>query len=459
MVEFDLERGEQRRNESRRRLNTREIPLTRLLGFGMLLVALAISGPSTGLGLYAAVVVGYALGSWALLAWLYRPEARLDLGLVFLMLDVPLFCLALPQTGGAASWFALALLLRVADQIPAGTRRVALFCHWTVLCYVGVLVLSSPLGEVLWRAALLYLAGLYLVLASGSAERARASHADTLRYARELLASQRPLVDYIGLLSTETDTVLRSLKTLRDQHQLDQQLTGQACSTSQEISREASRLAHEVARVAVSGEDAAGLAESGRALLAETRQRLQSLVRAYGSLSDRLRRLEEIAGQITTVTRTMSTVAYQSNLLSLNAAIQASRAGETGRAFSVVANEIRRLATQAAESTVEIGALVGRIQASAGESLASMKVVGGEVSASERSLEEMVAQLTGVLDRVEGMSSKFEEMHRGIKTQARRANEIRSSLEDVAQNGRETSGSLEGVHQLLLRILDLAPKK
>ncbi|HMU67072.1 MAG TPA: hypothetical protein PKE57_08000, partial [Cellvibrionaceae bacterium] len=86
-----------------------------------------------------------------LLAWLYRPEARLDLGLVFLMLDVPLFCLALPQTGGAASWFALALLLRVADQIPAGTRRVALFCHWTVLCYVGVLVLSSPLGEVLWR--------------------------------------------------------------------------------------------------------------------------------------------------------------------------------------------------------------------------------------------------------------------------------------------------------------------
>lgn len=459
MVEFDLERAEQRKAESRRRLNRRDIPLTRLVGFGLLLAALALHGTTAELSFYPALVLFYALGSWGVLAAFYQPESRLDLGLVFLMLDVPLFCLALPQSGGASSWFAMALILRVADQIPAGTKRVALFCHWNPICYLIVLSFFSPLSQLLTNAFMLYLAGLYLLLASRGGERSRSQHTETMRYARELLSSQKPLVDYIGLLSTETDTVLRSLKALRDQHQVDQQLTGQACSTSQEISREANRLAHEVARVAISGEDAASLAEGGRALLDETRQRLQSLVRAYTSLSDRLRRLEEIAGQITTVTRTMSTVAYQSNLLSLNAAIQASRAGETGRAFSVVATEIRRLATQAAEGTVEIGALVQRIQSSASESLESMKVVGAEVGASERSLEETVMQLAGVLDRVESMSATFEEMHRGIKAQARRAKEIRASLEDVTHNGQETSGSIEGVHQVLLRILDLAPRK
>lgn len=188
-LELDPERAAQRKKRAARRLHAVEIPLYRLIGmtFMVLLVRLHPGESPLWTWLFPAVSIGYALLSWAIL-W------RWDrLGIVFLYLDVIVYCLTIYLTGVEQSWYIFLLIVREADQIPAGPRRTLAFAHFNLACYVlmlGVAVLAGHTIEgapAIQKALIIYLSGLYLSLSALTAEGLRQRAARALRASRGLI--------------------------------------------------------------------------------------------------------------------------------------------------------------------------------------------------------------------------------------------------------------------------------
>ncbi len=189
-LELDPERAAERKNRARRRLHSVEIPLYRMIGmmFMILLVRLHPTDPSAiWTWLFPTISLGYALISWAIL---YRWER---FGIVFLYLDVVIYCLTIYLTGIEQSWYIFLLIVREADQIPAGPRRTLAFAHFNLACYVLMLGFAMLAGHhvegaaAVQKAMIIYLSGLYLSLSALTAEGLRDRAARALRTSRGLI--------------------------------------------------------------------------------------------------------------------------------------------------------------------------------------------------------------------------------------------------------------------------------
>lgn len=188
-LELDPERAAQRKRRAARRLHVVEIPLYRMIGmlFMVLLVRLHPTDPSpVWVWLFPTLSLGYAALSWVIL---YRWDR---LGVLFLYLDVLIYCLTIYLTGVEESWYIFLLIIRVADQIPAGPRRTLAFAHFNLACYILMLGFASLAGHhvqgpaAVQKALIIYLSGLYLCLSALTAERLRERAASALRTSRHL---------------------------------------------------------------------------------------------------------------------------------------------------------------------------------------------------------------------------------------------------------------------------------
>ncbi|MGH9856681.1 MAG: methyl-accepting chemotaxis protein, partial [Acidobacteriota bacterium] len=138
--------------------------------------------------------------------------------------------------------------------------------------------------------------------------------------------------------------------------------TNEVVATSKQISSTSQDLVRTITDVAQEAVKTTSLVESGRSGLQEMEMAMQKLVEATTSISEKLQILNEKAVGITSVVTTINRVADQTNLLSLNAAIEAEKAGDAGLGFGVVASEIRRLADQTGYATMDIEQIVKEMQ-------------------------------------------------------------------------------------------------
>lgn len=211
---------------------------------------------------------------------------------------------------------------------------------------------------------------------------------------------------------------------------------------------EASRLTKE------SGE----LAQSGSDLVGNTVTRIEAIFNLINDTATQLNELEESGHQIGAVVSVIKDVADQTNLLALNAAIEAARAGEQGRGFAVVADEVRKLAERTAMSTVEIAAIVETIQRRSAEastrmsnSLESVRAGVEEGSATRSAIEQIVTSAT--------QSSKLVgDIAEALQEQSSASNAIAEQVERVAQMAEENSRVAERSGELSLRVQTLAQK-
>jgi len=227
-------------------------------------------------------------------------------------------------------------------------------------------------------------------------------------------------------------------------------------ATSTEISatsKELVRTMEEVARVA---ETTASAATNGQAGLDKMESTMHHVVEASVSIASKLEVLNEKASNINTVVTTITKVADQTNLLSLNAAIEAEKAGEYGQGFAVVATEIRRLADQTAVATWDIEQMVKEMQSAVTAGVMSVEKFSEEVRRSVQEVETVGVQLVQIIEQVQALTPRFESVHEGMQSQSLAAEQIKQAMVQLNETAQQTVESLRQSNSAIERLNDAA---
>lgn len=201
--------------------------------------------------------------------------------------------------------------------------------------------------------------------------------------------------------------------------------------------------------VSLVSEQAATLAGSGQTGLTRMEDTMQAVMDAAGSVSGKLAILNEKAGNINQVVTTITKVADQTNLLSLNAAIEAEKAGEYGRGFSVVATEIRRLADQTAVATYDIELMVKEIQSAVAAGVMGMDKFSDQVRRGMQEVQQVGSQLSQIIAQVQALAPRFQVVNEGMQAQANSAEQINQALVQLSEAAQQTVESLQQSSQAI----------
>lgn len=188
--------------------------------------------------------------------------------------------------------------------------------------------------------------------------------------------------------------------------------------------------------------DAAGVADEGREGLERMTDSMQQLDEAMNAFTRKLATISQRASGITSVVTTIAKVAEQTNLLSVNATIEAEKAGESGRGFRIVAQEIRRLADQTAQATKDIERMVRDMQAAVAGGTMEMDRFRNEVSGRIGEVAEVSEKLGRVIEPVQSVTRALEQVHEGMESQSQGARQIREAMESLRGDAAESSASL-----------------
>ena len=201
-------------------------------------------------------------------------------------------------------------------------------------------------------------------------------------------------------------------------------------------STELSRTIHSVSIVA---DQTAMLTDSSRVGLTRMGDTMQAIHRAADGINAKLGILNEKAANISQVITTMAKVADQTNLLSLNAAIEAEKAGEYGRGFAVVATEIQRLADQTAVAAEDIEQMVREMQTAVTAGVMGMDKFADEVRQGVGDVQKVSTQLDRVLQHVQGITPQIEFVNTTMRAQAEGARQISESATKFGDFSRATT--------------------
>jgi methyl-accepting chemotaxis protein WspA len=213
-------------------------------------------------------------------------------------------------------------------------------------------------------------------------------------------------------------------------------------ATSREIAATSKKLVGTMNDVASVAESSAVLAGQGQTGLTHMEETMRRVIDAAGSINAKLAVLSDKAGNISQVVTTITKVADQTNLLSLNAAIEAEKAGEYGRGFAVVATEIRRLADQTAVATYDIDQMVKDIQSAVAAGVMGMDKFSEEVRRGMQEVQQVGAQLSQVIQQVQALAPRVESVNDGMQAQASGAEQITQALTQLSEAAQQTVDSL-----------------
>ncbi|GAK53382.1 methyl-accepting chemotaxis protein signaling domain protein [Candidatus Moduliflexus flocculans] len=209
-----------------------------------------------------------------------------------------------------------------------------------------------------------------------------------------------------------------------------------------QISGVAANLVHTMQDVAGKSQETARFATSGQQDLTQMAGMMKQMEGASKAISLRLEGIQEKTENITSVVTTIAKVADQTNLLSLNAAIEAEKAGEHGRGFTIVAREIRRLADQTASATLDIGKMVTEMQSAVSDGVDGIQKFLSEVRHSADTVERISGELRKIIEQAQGLAPSFEMVNDAMEQQADYASNINQIAWHVSEEMQQTRDSL-----------------
>jgi methyl-accepting chemotaxis protein WspA len=218
--------------------------------------------------------------------------------------------------------------------------------------------------------------------------------------------------------------------------------TSEIAASTTEIAATGSHLLKTMKKVNSLTRNAAFAAAEGQEGLNGIDANMVKMEEATGSIVTKLQILNDKASNIAGVVKTINKVADQTNLLSLNAAIEAEKAGEYGSGFAVVANEIRRLADQTAVATFDIAQMVKEVQSAISAAVMGIDKFADDAHTSVKDVRNTSEQLSGVIEQVEVLMPQVESLTDGIEAQTQGAKQISDAIDQLNEAAQQTAESL-----------------
>jgi methyl-accepting chemotaxis protein WspA len=219
--------------------------------------------------------------------------------------------------------------------------------------------------------------------------------------------------------------------------------TTQVAASVREVSATSKDLSGTMNEVSGTASHAAELATRGRDNTTKMAGEMKQLVESTASVSTKLGMIREKADSINAVVTTITKVADQTNLLSINAAIEAEKAGEYGRGFLVVAREIRRLADQTAVATLDIETMVRQMQDAVSAGVMQMDKFADEVRSGVAQVTKINQMTWEIINEVQSLSGRFQLVNEGMRNQAAGAQQINDAMAQIAEATNRSAQSIK----------------
>ncbi len=213
----------------------------------------------------------------------------------------------------------------------------------------------------------------------------------------------------------------------------------QAASAMEEISTTFSDVAKNSTRAAESAKKATELAHKGGEVVSATIEGMNSIARSVNASSETIETLGKSSEQIGEIINVIDDIAGQTNLLALNAAIEAARAGEQGRGFAVVADEVRKLAERTTAATSEIGSMIKTIQQDTGSAVTLMEAGTKEVNSGVELASQAGESLKQIVDSIQNAADLIQQMASATEEQTSAAQTVTGNIESVAALSNQTN--------------------
>ncbi|ART83842.1 chemotaxis protein [Oceanisphaera profunda] len=253
-------------------------------------------------------------------------------------------------------------------------------------------------------------------------------------------------------VAQETDTGLSLTQNTRSEIECQQSETAQVATAMNQMSTTIHEVSRHVSDTAVAADTANTLVNQGSAIAEVTKQSIETLRNTVTDIGVSVSAVSEQTGCIAKAAQMIEQIADQTNLLALNAAIEAARAGEQGRGFAVVADEVRNLAKRTQESTQEIYSIIKELTQRADDAVTVAHQGAANADAGVARVVESSAMLDGIADSVSQIANMSTQMAAAVEQQASVAEEINRQVVNISNLADSSADSATQASSSLLHL-------
>ncbi len=243
--------------------------------------------------------------------------------------------------------------------------------------------------------------------------------------------------------TTSMEQLSRAIAEVASGAQSQAQMVDRTAALTQEITKSINVVAESAQKVAEAGREVSIVATAGGEQVTQSGVGMLRIKDATDKVGTMVKKLGDSSNQIGAIVETISDIAEQTNLLALNAAIEAARAGEHGKGFAVVADEVRKLAERSAKATGEISELIGSMQDVIGNAVSAMELGSREVTGGTELASKAGDALKSIQEAVNGIVRRIDEVASSAVQMAKSSAEVITSVESVSAVTEETTASTE----------------
>lgn len=245
----------------------------------------------------------------------------------------------------------------------------------------------------------------------------------------------------VRIVSSSTE-IFATTKHLQAVASEQAEFANEVLSATTEIAASSNQLSSSMSNVTEISERTLESAKSSSSYLESMEKAINQMLQASRAISQKLAIINNKAGSISTIITTINKVAEQTNILSLNASIEAEKAGEFGRGFAVIAREIRRLADETSVGTMNIESMVRDMQSAVSTGVMEMDKFTSEVENSAKEMSSVSKKLELIVDEVRQLTPRFGEINDSMKFQLEGTEHITTSITKLNQGARQIFSSL-----------------